>query len=67
MKQFCKNIIKLINFLETFFYKRNSEKNLEKIVIYTYFTGKVKEFYFTKGSIDQFYQQNIESVAREVL
>ena len=30
MKQFCKKIIKLINFLVTFFDKRNSEKKIGK-------------------------------------
>ena len=31
------------------------------IIIYNYFTGKLGEFYFTKGSQDQFCLQNIQS------
>ena len=36
------------------------------IIIYNYFTGKLREFYFTKGSQDQFCLQNIQSTARDV-
>ena len=36
------------------------------LVIYKYFTGKLKEFYFIKGSKDQFCLQNIQSAARDV-
>ena len=37
------------------------------IIMYNYFTGKFREFYFTKGSQDQFCRQNIQSKARDVL
>ena len=37
------------------------------IIIYNYFTGKLREFYFTKGSQDQFCLQNNQSEARDVL
>ena len=32
-----------------------------------YFTGKLMEFYNTRGSLDQFCLQNIQNVARKVL
>ena len=38
-------------------------KNLILII----FTEKLRKFYFTKGAQDQFWQQNIQSVARDVL
>ena len=46
-----------------------SSFNLQRliIIIYNYFTGKLREFYFTKGSQDQFCLQNIQSAARDVL
>ena len=34
---------------------------MDKMIIYNYFTGKLREFYFTKGSQDQFCLQNIKS------
>ena len=37
------------------------------ITIYSYFTGMLREFYFTKGSWDQFGQPNISSVASDVM
>ena len=35
----------------------NIEKNFI-VIISNYFPGKLREFYFTKGSPDQFYLQN---------
>ena len=35
--------------------------NYAFIVIYNYFTGKLRELYFTKGSQDQFCLQNIQT------
>ena len=37
------------------------------VSINNYFTGKLREFYLTKGSQDQFGLQNIPSAARNVL
>jgi len=37
------------------------------LVIYEYFTGKLREFYSTKGSQDQFCRKNIQSAAKDVL
>ena len=36
-----------------------------KIIFYNYFTGKLREFYFTKGSQDQLCPQIIQSTARD--
>ena len=36
------------------------------IIIHIYFIEKSREFYFTKGSVDQFCLQNIKSAARDV-
>ena len=36
------------------------------IIIYNYFTGKLRKFYFTKGSRDQLCLHNIKSAARDV-
>ena len=40
---------------------------MENIILYNYFTGKLRESYFIKGSQDQFCLQNIQSAAKDVL
>ena len=37
------------------------------IFIYSYFAGKLKNFYFTEGSRDHFGMQNITSVVKDIL
>ena len=41
--------------------KYNRPRIKQIIIIYNYFTGKLREFYFTKGSQDQFCLQNIQT------
>ena len=47
--------------------KYNRPKIKQITIIYNYFTGKLREFYFTKGSQDQFCLQNIWSAERDFL
>ena len=42
-------------------------RRAEFFIIYNYFTGKLRKFYLTKGSQDQFCLQNIQSSTKGVL
>ena len=41
--------------------------NFNITILNIYITGKLREFYFTKGSQDQFRPQHIQGAARNVL
>ncbi len=40
---------------------------MENIILYSYFTTELREFYFIKGFQDQFCLQTIQSAAKDVL